>query len=196
MRRLDPNNNFVNRQLPNPARDLNRLVIAEALGEQESLEGRPLVGRSGRVFNSLLESAGIPRDGLTIINCLDCRPRNNVFPTESKARTYISKEEAQFAAAHCMKHHVDPVIDSKDWARVDLVGGKSLRFVAKKQGISKWRGLSCSIERAGLASIIGVPIYHPAYLMRHQSMKLVTINDLKSGPVAAVRQLISAPECS
>jgi uracil-DNA glycosylase family 4 len=67
---LDPNNNFVNRQLPNPARDLNRLVIAEALGEQESLEGRPLVGRSGRVFNSLLESAGIPRDGLTIITVL------------------------------------------------------------------------------------------------------------------------------
>ena len=182
MRRLFPNNTFVSPQLPNPARDLNRLVIAEAPGKQESLEGQPLVGDAGQVFNSLLESAGIPRDGLTIINCLNCRPCLNVFPTDRKARTYISKAEAQIAVDHCIKHHVDPVIRERDWARVDLLGGKSLRFVAKKEGISKWRGLPVTIERAGLAPVIGVPIYHPAYLKRcDQSMKRLTVNDLKSG---------------
>jgi uracil-DNA glycosylase len=81
-----------------------------------------------------------------------------------------------------MKHHVDPVIASRDWARVDLLGGKSLRFVAKKQeGISKLHGSHVPIERAGKAPVIGVPIYHPSYLRRWgQSMKPDTVNDLKS----------------
>ena len=183
MRRLFPNNTFVSPQCPNPARDLNRLVIAEAPGEQEAREGQPLVGGAGRVFNFLLEEAGIPRDGLTIINCLNCRPLDNVFPTDRKARTYISKEDAQIAVDHCIKHHVDPVIRERDWARVDLLGVKSLRFVAKKQGrISEWRGRRVPIERAGLAPVIGIPIYHPSYLRGWgQSKKPVTVNDLKSG---------------
>jgi hypothetical protein len=39
MRRF--NENFVSLQRPNPAHDLNRLVIAEAPGKQESIEGHP-----------------------------------------------------------------------------------------------------------------------------------------------------------
>ena len=181
MRRF--NENFVSLQRPNPARDLNRLVIAEAPGKQESIEGRPLVGGAGQVFNSLLEEAGIRRDGLTIVNCLNCRPPNNVFPTDRKARTYISKDDAQIAVDHCIKHLVDPVIRKRDWDRVDLLGGKSLRFVAKKQGgISKWRGSPVPIERAGLAPVMGMPIYHPSYLKQWgQSKKQVTVNDLRSG---------------
>ncbi len=180
MRRF--NENFVSLQRPRPARDLNRLVIAEAPGEKESDKGKPLVGPAGEVFDFLLEKAGIPRDGLTIINCLNCRPPNNVFPTDSKARAYISKEDGQIAVDHCMRHHVDPVIRERDWARVDLLGGKSLRFVAKKQGgVSKWRGRRVDIERAGLAPLVGVTIYHPSYLKQWgQSKKPVTIDDLKS----------------
>src|ERR1035438_1691402 len=103
MQRLISTNNFVSRQRPNPARDLNRLVIGEAPGEKESEKGQPLVGPAGQVFDSLLEEAGILRDGLTIINCLNCRPPDNVFPTDRKARTYISKEDAQIAVDHCIK---------------------------------------------------------------------------------------------
>jgi uracil-DNA glycosylase family 4 len=184
MRRLFPNETFVSPQRPNLARDLNRLVIAEAPGEQESREGQPLVGGAGRVFDSLLKLAGIPRDGLTIINCLNCRPPDNVFPTDRKARTYISEEDAQIAVDHCITHHVDPVIRERDWDRVDLLGGKSLRFVAKKQGgISEWYGRPVPIERPGKARVIGVPIYHPSYLKQWgQSKKAVTVNDLKSDP--------------
>jgi uracil-DNA glycosylase family 4 len=183
MQRLISTNNFVSRQRPNPARDLNRLVIAEAPGEKESEKGQPLVGPAGQVFDSLLEEAGILRDGLTIINCLNCRPPDNVFPTDRKARTYISKEDAQIAVDHCIKHHVDPVIRERDWARVDLLGVKSLRFVAKNQGrISKLHGSPIKIERAGLAPVMGMAIYHPAYLMRWgQSKRPVTVIDLKSG---------------
>src|ERR1700733_5756047 len=180
MRRF--NENFVSLQRPNPAHDLNRLVIAEAPGKQESIEGQPLVGGAGQVFNSLLEEAGIRRDGLTIINCLNCRPPNNVFPTDRTARTYIKKKDAQIPLTHCIKHHVDPVIRVSDWDRVDLLGGKALRLVAKKQeAIYKCHGSQVTIERAGLKPVIGIPTYHPSHLMqRGRSKKPVTVNDLKS----------------
>ena len=181
MRRF--NENFVSLQRPNPAHDLNRLVIAEAPGKQESIEGQPLVGGAGQVFNSLLEEAGIRRDGLTIINCLNCRPPDNVFPTDRKARSYISKEDAQIAVDHCIKHHVNPVICEREWARVDLLGVKPLRFVAKTQeAIYKCHGSQVTIERAGLKPVIGIPTYHPSHLMqRGRSKKPVAVNDLKSG---------------
>ncbi len=183
MQKLYPTNNFVSLQRPHPsARDLNRLVIAEAPGERESKEGQPLVGDAGREFNALLEKARIPRNGLTIINCLNCQPPKNVFPTDSKARKYITKEQAQIAVAHCIKHHVDPVIRKRTWARVDLLGGKSLRFVANIKGrMSKLRGRRVEIQRAGLKPLIGIPVYHPSYLMRWgQSKRPVTVKDLKS----------------
>jgi uracil-DNA glycosylase family 4 len=186
MQSLYPTNNFVSPQRPNnPACDLNRLVIAEAPGEKESKEGQPLRGPAGEEFNSLLKSADIPRDGLTVINCLNCQPHKNFFPTDPKARTYISKEQAQIAVDHCIKHHVDPVIRERDWARVDLLGVKALRLVAKikKGGISKWCGRSVDIERAGLAPVKGMPLYHPSYLLRPwgQSKRPVTVIHLKSG---------------
>ena len=196
MQSLNRTNKFVSPQLPDPACDLNRLVIAEAPGGKESEKGQPLVGPAGQLFNSLLKKAGIPREGLTIINCINCQPPKNAFPTDSKARKAISKEDAQIAVDHCIKHHVDPVIRERDWARVDLLGGKALRFVAKieKGGISKLRGHRIEIQRAGLKPVVGVPIYHPSYLKQWgQSKKPVTVDDLKSD-LGQLPQFGTAPE--
>lgn len=146
MQRLFPNNTFVSPQLPNPARDLVRLVIAEAPGEQEAIEGQPLVGGSGRVFNSLLRSAGIPRDGLAITNCINCRPPDNVFPTDREARSYISKQDAEKAVKQCIRNHVLPLMKTRNWSRIDLVGAKALWWIGGKFGISKWRGSPINID--------------------------------------------------
>jgi uracil-DNA glycosylase family 4 len=184
MRKLFPHNTFVSPQLPNPARDLSRLMIAEAPGEEEALQGQPLVGGSGRVINSLLRSAGIPRDGLTISNCLSCRPPDNAFPTDKEARRYISKADADEAVAHCKRAHLDPLLQSRNWTRVDVVGDKALRIVAGKSGgITKWRGSPIVLPN-GLKAL---GIMHPSYLMRDQSMLLVTANDLK-------KSLVEPPE--
>lgn len=185
MRKLFPSNTFVSPQYPNPSRDLNRLAIAEAPGEDEALVGQPLVGGSGRVFNSLLRSAGIPRDGLTILNCINCRPPDNVFPTDREARSYIGKADAEQAVQQCLANHVKPVLRSRDWSRVDLIGDKALRLVGGKfGGVTKWRGSPLTIPDTKLR---GMAIMHPSYLMRDQSMLPVAANDLK-------KSLVEPPE--
>jgi uracil-DNA glycosylase len=136
------------------------------------------------MFDSLLEKARIPRDGLTIINCINCQPPKNIFPTDSKAREYISKEDAQIAVDHCLKHHVDPIIRKRHWDRVDLLGLKAVRLVAKiKKGrMSDLRGHRVEIQRSGWGPVKGVPIYHPSYLLKPmgQSKWPLTVIDLKT----------------
>jgi uracil-DNA glycosylase len=50
------------------------LVLGEAPGEQEDLQGRPLVGPSGQLFNQALEQAGLNRAELFITNTVKHRP--------------------------------------------------------------------------------------------------------------------------
>lgn len=154
MRRLFPANNFVAPKFPHKGKDLVRLVVAEAPGTEENSVGEPLVGGSGRVFNKLLERTGINRDGLTIVNCLNCQPPDNVFPTDPEARSYISKDDADKAVKQCLRHHVLPLLESRNWARIDLLGGKALHWLANKSPITIWRGSPVDIDTDEIKSRI------------------------------------------
>lgn len=174
MRELFPSNTFVAPKMPRNGKDLVRLVIAEAPGEQEAIDGEPLVGGSGRIFNKLLERTGIDRDGLTITNCIQCRPPDNVFPTDPEARSYISREEADKSIEQCQKNYVRPLVDGRKWNRIDLLGNKPLVIVgANKGGIGNLRGSPIEIRHQR-----GIATYHPSYLMRDQAMIPVAANDL------------------
>lgn len=146
MARLFPENSFVPPKMPTANKDLVRLVIAEAPGEEEAKRLEPLVGGSGKVFDKLCAKVGIPRDGLTILNTIQCRPSNNVYPTDSGARVYISKEEANKSIRICMKNHVLPIIKSRAWRRLDLLGEKALRLVGLKFSVAEWRGSPLEID--------------------------------------------------
>src|SRR5258708_25016044 len=179
MQRLFPENSFVRPTLPNPTKDLCRLVLAESPGSEENLIGEPLVGGSGRIFNKLLEKVNIDREGLTIANCIQCQPPGNVFPTDAAARKYISKEEGIESVAHCYRSHLGPLLDSRNWKRVDLLGDKPLRIVAKRNnGIFNARGSSLAISSPSGRSLRGLATLHPAYLMRDQVYLPVAANDL------------------
>lgn len=178
MQKLFPNNTLVPPQFPDPKKDLIRLLIGEAPGQEEEAQGKPFVGGSGRILNKLLERTGIDREGLTIINCISCRPPHNVFPTDPEAKSYISKPLAQEAIAHCKRAHVDPVLASRDWRRVDLLGDKPLRIIAgRMEGIGRLRGSPLSIPGT-LNKAKGIATYHPSYLMRDQVFLPVAANDL------------------
>src|SRR5919108_360377 len=118
-----------------------RLVVAEAPGEQESIDCVPLVGAAGKFFDSLIRRAGIQREQISLTNCLSCRPPNNIYPTDGAARSYISEQDAKEAVSHCYRAHLAPVLQSKHWERIDALGDKSLRILTGENGgILKWRG--------------------------------------------------------
>lgn len=53
------------------------MVVGEALGETEELNGIGFVGKSGHYLFNNLARVGVQRDTLTIFNTIACRPPDN-----------------------------------------------------------------------------------------------------------------------
>jgi uracil-DNA glycosylase family 4 len=68
--------------LPEPGSGL--LLVGEAPGAQEDQVGRPFVGRSGELLDTLLAEAGLERAEVAIANVLKCRPPGNRAPRKAE----------------------------------------------------------------------------------------------------------------
>ena len=53
------------------------MIIGEAPGKNEDLQGEPFVGAAGKYLNELLAVAGLVREDVFIANVLKCRPPGN-----------------------------------------------------------------------------------------------------------------------
>jgi uracil-DNA glycosylase len=61
------------------------LVVGEAPGATEDLEGRPFVGRAGQLLDELMADVGLGRPDVAVLNVLKCRPPANRTPTRTEA---------------------------------------------------------------------------------------------------------------
>lgn len=84
------------------------MVVAEALGESEEKEGRPLVGKSGHTLFQQLARVGIERDDLTLFNVLACRPPDNKL---------VRMPYEQAAISHCAPNLDKVIADARDIAK-------------------------------------------------------------------------------
>lgn len=60
--------------------DSGLMIIGEAPGPKEDMEGTPFVGRSGNLMNNVLKSVGLTRDQVYLSNAVRCRPRLGKSP--------------------------------------------------------------------------------------------------------------------
>ena len=136
------------------------VLIGEAPGESEDLEGKPFVGRAGQLLDEFLAEAGISRqDDLYIINTVKCRPPENRVPTDL--------EKA------CCSKFLKAQIDIIKPQAIVLCGATALKsFVEldKKTTISKVRGQWMTISVDGV-DYRAITIFHPSYLLRNHSME-------------------------
>lgn len=69
--------------------------LAEAPGESEVWQRRPLVGRTGKFFESaILAPYGLRRSQCYLGNVIRCRPHNNVFPASHAAVTHCRRYDS------------------------------------------------------------------------------------------------------
>ena len=143
------------------------LLIGEAPGAQEDLEGLPFVGRSGQLLDRLLQSAGIDSNrDVYICNVVKCRPPDNRKPSAAELAACRPWLEQQIALV--------------DAPLVVLVGATALQGVLGiKGGITSLRGQWRPWQGRWL-----MPILHPSYLLRNPSErpgspKALTLDDLR-----------------
>lgn len=66
------------------------MFIGEGPGEQEDLQGKPFVGRSGKLLDKYLEHIGLDRDkNIFIGNMVKCRPPQNRDPKPEEQETCL-----------------------------------------------------------------------------------------------------------
>lgn len=70
------------------------VFVGEAPGAEEDRQGRPFVGRSGRLLDAGLASVGLRADDVGIVNLVKCRPPRNVFSRSAAAtcRPYLDRQ--------------------------------------------------------------------------------------------------------
>ena len=132
------------------------MLIGEAPGENEDLQGKPFVGRSGQLLDKILESVGLSRKtNVYICNTIKCRPPNNRNPLP------VEKESC--------RNYLDKQIELINPKIILLCGAVAVASILpdNKLGITKIHGNWFDYN-----GMLVMPIYHPAYLLRNPSKEV------------------------
>ncbi|MGB8818548.1 MAG: uracil-DNA glycosylase [Rhizobiaceae bacterium] len=143
------------------------MLVGEAPGRDEDLEGRPFVGKAGQLLDRMLASIGLDRSQVYIANVIYWRPPGNRTPTPMETEICRPFIERQIAL-------VDPDI-------LVFVGGVSAKsFLPGPDGILRLRGNWTEWAIPGGRTIPALPMLHPAYLLRQPAQKKLAWRDLLS----------------
>jgi uracil-DNA glycosylase len=131
-----------------PDGDLGSSVcfVGEAPGEKEDQQGRPFVGRAGKMLDRLFEEEGLPRDRIMITNTVKCRPPGNRTPKVEERRACLPYLEQELEGRRL-------VVALGRTACCNLLG----KAVKMEEEVNRPREVTVGRERVFL-----LPAYHPA----------------------------------
>ncbi len=136
------------------------LIVGEAPGKNEDLQGEPFVGAAGHKLDALLEIAGLDRArDVFIANVLKCRPPSNrdPRPEEIEVCTPFLREQTRT---------IDPEF-------IVTLGNFATKFILKTEvGITRLHG---KLQYAGKFKVF--PIYHPAAAIYDRTKQLALEED-------------------
>lgn len=137
------------------------MVVGEAPGEQEDLQGEPFVGRAGLLLNEMLRALGLTREQVFIANVLKCRPPANRDPKPDESASCEPYLQRQIRL-------VQPAV-------LLAVGRVATQNLLKTTApMAQLRGKVHLYENTPL-----IASYHPAYLLRSPLEKRKAWEDLQ-----------------
>lgn len=137
------------------------MLIGEAPGRQEDLQGEPFVGEAGQLLNNILKAINLNREDVYIANIVKCRPPENREP---------QPEEIESCRPYLMR-------------QIELVKPKLILCLGRvaAQALLKTK-LSLGQLRGKFHDFRGIQLlvtYHPAALLRYPVYKKQTWEDIK-----------------
>lgn len=151
------------------------MIIGEAPGRDEDIEGKPFVGRAGQLLDRMLKAIGLDESQVHITNIVYWRPPGNRTPTPQEAQVCRPFLERQ--------------IDLVAPAVIMLLGGPAMKHILDlPDGIMRVRGKWRDVTIGGHVAK-AMPTLHPAYLLRTPAAKRLAWRDL-----LLVRQALDAAQ--
>ena len=140
----------------NPKAEL--LFVGEAPGADEDEQGEPFVGKAGQLLTKIIQAMGFSRDDVYIANVLKCRPD---MPAGVSGNRKPKPEEMQT----CLPWLEKQIALIKPRAMVALGATAIEGLLGNTEPVGRLRGRWLDFQ--------GIPVmttYHPAYLLRNQSI--------------------------
>ncbi|WP_424942408.1 uracil-DNA glycosylase [Aliiroseovarius crassostreae] len=143
------------------------MIIGEAPGRDEDIQGKPFVGRAGQLLDRMFaainlgRAAPLSKDAIYITNVMPWRPPQNREPTPQEMAMMVP-----FLERHVQLVAPDVIV---------LMGNTPCQAVLGKRGITRMRG---SWDEAWHKPVL--PMFHPAYLLRNPAAKREAWADLLS----------------
>ena len=134
------------------------MFVGEAPGADEDAQGEPFVGAAGKLLTKIIETMGLSRDSVFIANILKCRP-------DTPGRSTGNRQPTPDEMATCVPwlHEQIDLIQP----RVLVALGKTavVGLLEQEVAITRFRG-----QWQEYRGIPLMPTFHPAYLLRNQSL--------------------------
>jgi uracil-DNA glycosylase len=149
----------------NPAARI--MLVGEAPGRDEDIQGKPFVGKSGQLLDRMLAAIGLDRSNVYIANTVPWRPPGNRTPTPEET-------------AECLPF-IRRQIELAGPDLLVLVGGQAAKAILDTPtGILQLRGTWTEAVISPGLTLPVLPTLHPAYLLRQPAHKRLAWADLLS----------------
>jgi len=146
------------------------LFIGEGPGANEDQQGRPFVGRAGKLLDELLGVVPLRRSDVYITNVVKCRPPENRDPLPEEVRACWPYLEAQIRL-------LNPKV-------IATLGRHAMNRFLPDTRISDQHGRA-TVWR----DIVVFPLYHPAAALRSSTLRQTLENDIRRLPQAVLQSL-------
>lgn len=143
------------------------MLLGEAPGADEDLQGVPFVGRAGKLLRACAKHARLSLDGASITNILACRPPGNRVPRDNETTACGNRVRGIFKV-------IQPDL-------VIVLGGTAAQWLLKRHIlVTKEHGI---VENYAIAGWSGAALvtYHPAYVLRQPGAEPSFEADLARG---------------
>jgi DNA polymerase len=146
---------------PGEAPQVDWMIVGEAPGENEDLQGEPFVGQAGHLLDNMLKAVGLARHAaqapagrVYIANVLKCRPPGNRNPQPdevARCEPYLRRQVALLRP------------------RIIVAMGRFAVQSLLRDSVADVESIPLGRLRGQVYAYEGVPVvvtYHPAYLLR------------------------------
>ena len=145
------------------------MLVGEAPGEQETLMGRPFVGKAGRNLDEFLELAGLERSQLYVTNAVKFRPTKRSAAGRTVNRPPTREEVSLFLP--WLRREIELVAPEV----IVTLGNVPLRaLTGPKAVIGDVHGAFQNADGLRL-----YPMYHPASLIYNPALREVYAEDIR-----------------
>ena len=143
------------------------MIIGEAPGKDEDDQGKPFVGKAGKLLNKMLAAINIKRENVYITNVVPWRPPNNRTPTEDEILECLPILQKQIEI-------INPKL-------IFLLGKTAAKAILTTPlQLSKLRKVWHTYKTINMNKNVNVLVsYHPAFLLRSPEFKKEAWIDLK-----------------